>query len=91
MTIDIGDVIYWEGVPHKVIEIENSGLVFIGDRGYQTISFKEIFGGIKSTYTYMTDDSVMYNEIMEKFYKIDNKIIPLAVARDIRIDEILND
>lgn len=91
MTIDIGDVIYWEGIPHKVREIEISGLTFIGDTGYQTISFQDIFDEINPIYTYMTEDSVMYNEIMEKFYKIDNKIIPLAVARDIRIDEILND
>jgi hypothetical protein len=88
MIIDIGDVIYWEGVPHKVREIEST---FIGDIGFQTISFQEIFGEIKPKYTYMTENSVMYNEIMEKFYKIDNQIMPLSMARNIRIDEILND
>jgi hypothetical protein len=88
MIIDIGDVIYYEGVPHKVIEIENTA----GYPDYQTFYFKEIlFGGIKPTYTYMTEHSNMYNEIMEKYYKIDNQIMPLSMARDMRIDEILND
>ena len=92
MTIDIGDVIYYEGIPHKVIEIENSGgYEFLGEEDYQTFYFKETFDDIKPTYTYMTEHSNMYNEIMEKYYKIDNQIMPLSIARDMRIDEILND
>ena len=91
MIIDIGDVIYWEGVPHKVKEIENSGVNFIADNGYQTFLFENVYDNKIPIYPHMMEDSDMHYEIMTTFYKIDNQIMPLSMARDIRIDQILND
>jgi hypothetical protein len=89
MIIDIGDIIYWEGVPHKVREIESK---YYGEDGWKTFYFEDICGGASKIKTFhMEQDSHMYDEIMNNFYKIDNQIMPLAMARDIRIDEILND
>jgi len=86
MIIDIGDIIYWEGVPHKVKEIVNE--YDIGDEFYTYYFDTNIKGSVSK---YMQEGSYMYKMIIEKFYKIDNKIMPLSIARDMRIDEILND